>query len=250
MITETWKRHLAKTISWRTVGFLSLSLLCFVTTGSALLAGSIAGLDLVVKSILYFLHESVWSKVNFGKTLASRKGCVVWFTGLSGAGKTTLADALAKKLEGQLLPVKRLDGDVARKTFSSNLGFTLEDRAENCRRAAHIASYLKQQHIVLASFISPTPEMRNYIKEVCGSDVILVYVKCSIEECERRDPKGMYAILESGKFKGVPFTGKHPAAEYFEPSQSEADLVIDTESKHLDHCVERLYLLLRAEGHV
>ncbi len=122
---------------------------------------------------------------------------------------------MAKRLG---LPNKRLDGDIARKTFSSDLGFSSEDRAENCRRAAHVASYLKEDYIVLASFISPKREMRDYIKGLVGEDnFIEVFVSCPISICSKRDPKGMYSKLKDGCFMGKPFTGMHPDAPYEKP---------------------------------
>ena len=141
------------------------------------IATSIALVDCVIKGSLYFLHEHLWSKLNIGRELKTSKGCVVWFTGLSGSGKTTVADKVAEKLRKKLHSVSRLDGDVARKTFSSDLGFSPEDRAENCKRATHAAAYASESSIVLAAFISPYRKMRDYVRKIMHKqDVFIIQV--------------------------------------------------------------------------
>lgn len=249
IVVDKWWRHLVKTGTWRVVCLFFIAALSYWLTGSLLLAGSIAAIDLVFKSTLYFAHEYAWSKSTLGKEVKMRKGCVVWFTGLSGSGKTTVADKVAEKLQKRFLPVSRIDGDVARRTFSRHLGFSPEDRAENCRRAAHVAAYCKESSIVLASFISPASSMRDYVVSLGnGEDVFIVQVQCSIQECARRDPKGMYAKLEDGKFMGNPFTGVHPDAPY-EP-ESLPDLTLNTQIESVEESAEKVIRLLREKGYV
>lgn len=247
MVKELWYRHLIKTGTWRVVAFTALAIITYMVTGSIALATSIALVDWIVKTILYFIHELVWSKLNVGrKVFSCKKGAFLWFTGLSGSGKTTLADAVAKRLEERMVKVKRLDGDVARRTFSSDLGFTPRDRAENCHRAAHVGSYLKENAVVLASFISPYKGIRDYAKRM-GAEI--VFVDCNIDECIKRDPKGMYEQLENGRFKGQPFTGMHPDAPY-EPAYNDADLVIETDAFTLNECVDQVIKYLEDGGYV
>lgn len=252
MIVDTWYRHLLKTGSWRAIAFVTLGIISYWATGSLAVAGAIAGLDWIIKSVAYFLHEYAWSKSNIGRRLTERKGCVVWLTGLSGSGKTTIADAVAKKLRDDLVPVARLDGDIARRTFSSDLGFSSEDRAENCKRAAIVASYLKESQIVLASFISPRQHMRDYVRAMGGEDAIILHVHADIEECARRDPKGMYAQIEDGKFKGNPFTGMHPDAPYEVPRwiEGECEGIINTEKLTIDEAADSIIKLLKLRGYV
>lgn len=223
MIIETKKRTIAKAFTWRIWATAILFLLTGLITGSWGVAGAIIGIDIIIKTSLYYIHERLWAKSNFGVELMKHNGVVLWFTGLSGSGKTTLADAVAERLRKRLLPVKRLDGDVARETFSKNLGFTKTDRDENNRRAAHVASYLSLEHIVLASFISPYQSQRDYARSLCDR-FIEVYVDCPIETCEARDPKGLYAKVRAGEITS--FTGIHSDAPYEEPSTP--DLVIGT----------------------
>jgi len=228
------------------IAFAALGLISYFLTGSLALATSIAVADWLIKTGLYFGHEMIWSKLNIGRQVSScKKGGLIWFTGLSGSGKTTLADAVAARLEKRMVKVKRLDGDIARKTFSNNLGFSAEDRAENCRRAAHVGSYLKENNIVLASFISPYRTIQGYIRKMGG---VIIYLDCHINECAKRDPKGMYAQLKDGKFKGSPFTGMHASAPYEAPIGPE--LKIKTDKLSLDESVDKVILFLEANGYI
>lgn len=234
MIVDKWYRHTTKGITWRIVAFTALGVLSFLMTGSLAFAASIALVDSIIKFTLYVTHEWAWSKINFGRVMSEEKGCVVWLTGLSGSGKTTLGDAVAAKLRKRLVSVKRLDGDVARRTFSSNLGFTKEDRDENNRRAAHVASYLSEEHVVLASFISPYQTQRDYARNMCDN-FHEIFIHTPLEVCEERDPKGLYAKVRAGEIKS--FTGIHVDAPYEFPL--EANLIIRT-SKSVDECADEI----------
>ena len=246
MVKELWYRHLVKTGTWRIVAFIALSIVSYSLTGSIAMATSIVLADWLIKTILYLVHEWAWSKSNIGrKTFSCKKGGLIWFTGLSGSGKTTLADEVARLLEERMVSVKRLDGDVARRTFSRDLGFSDKDRAENCRRAAYVGSYLAEDSIVLASFISPSIQMRNLVRKMGGK---IIHVDCSVEECARRDPKGMYAKLINGEFNGVPFTGVHPDAPYIEPKSN--DLRVHTDRETVQESAARVIHFLEAQKHI
>ena len=162
---------------------------------------------------------------------------VILFTGLSGSGKSSLVSAVASKLNSACGPVKILDGDVARTTFSRDLTFSSEDRHENIRRAAYIASYLSIDSIVLASFISPYKSQRDYMRSMCDN-FAEIYVSCPIEICKSRDPKGMYSKLVDGKFNNNPFTGVHNDAPYEPPENP--DLIIYTNTESVDKSAERV----------
>ena len=248
MIKDLWWRTLIKTGTWRIIAFLVLGLISYFLTGSLAIATSIALADWLIKTILYYLHEIAWNNLKFGrKILLCGRGAVVWFTGLSGSGKTTVADAVKEKLEAKLLQVRRIDGDVARKTFSNDLGFTSKDRQENCRRATHIASYLKENTIVLASFISPSPKIRKYIYKMCGNkNTFIIYVDCPISECASRDPKGIYAQIKNGKFKDNPFTGLHKDAPYIKPEMP--DLILKTAEETIEQSANKVIDLLIKQG--
>jgi len=137
----------------------------------------------------------------------SQKGVVFWFTGLSGAGKSTLAEYAADELLQRGYFVELLDGDNIRSGLCKDLGFSLDDRKENIRRVAELAKLLKSNGIiVITAFISPTQAIRAMAKEIVGArDFKEVYINTSIESCEKRDVKGLYARARKGVIEN--FTG-------------------------------------------
>ena len=169
-------------------------------------------------------------------------GVVIWFTGLSGSGKTTIAVAVERALfsEGKL--VYRLDGDDLRQGLNAGLGFSLEDRMENIRRAAHAARLLQQAGVItLASFISPLREMRSLARQIIPpGHFIEVFVRASLEVCISRDPKGNYQKALSGKLQQ--YTGLSPDQAYETPTNP--DLILDTEQLTLDECVAKTIAII------
>ena len=161
----------------------------------------------------------------------------IWFTGLPCSGKTTLAIALKEELGKRGCEAIHLDGDILRSGINKDLGFSAKDRKENLRRAAYLIKDMRSNgEIVIASFVSPTNELRNMVKDILGS-MWLVYVKCSLEECKKRDVKGMYQKAERGEIKD--FTGI--SAPFEEPN---ADLVIDTEHNNVQTCIKQILKML------
>ncbi|RLE63013.1 MAG: adenylyl-sulfate kinase [Thermoprotei archaeon] len=155
------------------------------------------------------------------------RGCVVWLTGLPGSGKTSIARATARELRNMGLRVEILDGDEVRRWLSPTEGFTREDRERHLRRVAYVAKLLARNGvIVLCSFVSPYKKIRKEIKEIIENESIPfveVYVKCSLEECIRRDPKGLYRRALKGEIKHM--TGLDDPFE--EPENPE--LILDSE---------------------
>jgi adenylylsulfate kinase len=149
-------------------------------------------------------------------------GLVVWFTGLSGSGKSTIAVEVEKNLVLQKRAVYRLDGDNIRHGLNSDLGFSEEDRNENIRRVAEVAALFKDAGMItLVSFISPYRRMREFAREKVGKDSFLeVYVKADLETCMLRDPKGFYKKAGSGEI--INFTGV--SDRYEEPDTPELEL--------------------------
>lgn len=141
------------------------------------------------------------------EALLKQKGIMIWFTGLSGSGKSTLAIALERELYKQGILCRILDGDNIRSGINNNLGFSEADRTENIRRIAEVSKLFVDCGIVtIAAFISPTHAIRRMASEIIGEDDFLeVYVSTPIEECERRDVKGLYAKARRGEIKE--FTG-------------------------------------------
>jgi adenylylsulfate kinase len=138
---------------------------------------------------------------------SGQKSFVIWFTGLPSSGKTTLAFHLKEKMELKGFRIYLLDGDQLRTGLNSDLGFTEKDRSENIRRAAEVAKlFADAGHVVLATFISPFEKDRVMAAQIIGKErVKLIYVKCPLEVCERRDVKGLYKKARAGEIKH--FTG-------------------------------------------
>ncbi len=166
--------------------------------------------------------------------LLNQKGIMIWFTGLSGSGKSTLAIALEKALFERGYLSQILDGDNIRTGINNNLGFSEEDRMENIRRIAEISKlFINCGIVTIAAFISPTNEIRNLAKSIIGEeDFIEIYVSTPIEECERRDIKGLYAKARRGEIKD--FTG---ISAPFEPP-IDPTIDIDTTGKPIEESVE------------
>ena len=156
--------------------------------------------------------------------LLGQKGVMIWFTGLSGSGKSTIAIALERELHSRGTLCRILDGDNIRSGINNNLGFSADDRRENIRRIAEVGKLFVDTGIVtIAAFISPTEELRNLASEIIGKeDFIEVYVSTPLEECEKRDVKGLYAKAREGRIKE--FTGISAPFEV----PKDADIIIDT----------------------
>ncbi|MBN1523556.1 MAG: sulfate adenylyltransferase subunit CysN [Spirochaetales bacterium] len=165
------------------------------------------------------------------------KGAVYWLTGLSGSGKSTIGKLLEKKLFDEGKHVYLLDGDNIRHGINGDLGFTERDRYENIRRIAQIARlFFDAGFIVICTFISPRQEMRNFAKSLFPEGSFYeVFVKCSIDECKNRDPKGLYKKALAGEIHN--FTGIHQ--EYDAPQNP--DILIDTEKLSVEEAVDMLY---------
>lgn len=156
--------------------------------------------------------------------ILGQEGLVVWFTGISGSGKSTIAVEVERELVKLGKTVYRLDGDNIRHGLCSDLDFTEEDRNENIRRIAEVAALFKDAGlIILVSCISPYKKMREFAREKVGTEnFIEVYVKADVETCIKRDPKGLYDKALKGEIES--FTGI--SSQYEEPI--EPDLIIDT----------------------
>lgn len=170
------------------------------------------------------------------ESLLGQRGIMIWFTGLSGSGKSTVAMGVERELHAQGILCRILDGDNVRAGINNNLGFSAEDRIENIRRIAEIGKLFVQTGVVtLACFVSPTNDIRQMAREIVGKeDFLEVYISTPIEECERRDVKGLYARARKGEVKN--FTG---ISAPFEAPVS-PDIAIDTSKIPLEESVKTL----------
>ena len=175
--------------------------------------------------------------------LLGQKGIMLWFTGLSGSGKSTVAIALERELQKRGLLCRILDGDNIRSGINKGLGFTAEDRRENIRRIAEVAKLFVDTGIItIAAFISPSNELRRMASDIIGAeDFKEVYISTPLEVCEARDVKGLYAKARRGEIKN--FTG---ISAPFEAPEHPA-LSIDTSKVSLEDSVKQILTFLGIE---
>ena len=227
---EKISRSFVKAFTWRALATLTTFGLVFVVSGSFTLALSVGLLDVIVKLLVYVFHERVWDKVKWGK----KSGRVLWFTGLSGAGKTTIVNLLKPVLEKRGENVVVLDGDQIREIFP-NTGFTKKERDAHVKRVGYMATLMaKSGATVLCALISPYDAPRKEVREVAGDLFTLIWVYAPIESCINRDPKGLYKKALAGEIKN--FTGV--SQKYEEPE--DYDIRIDTVLMKEEEVINRL----------
>ncbi|WAA11382.1 adenylyl-sulfate kinase [Fervidibacillus albus] len=180
------------------------------------------------------------------QALNGHKSAVLWFTGLSGAGKSTLSVEVEKELHQRGIRTYILDGDNIRHGLNKNLGFSAEDRKENIRRIGEVSKLMVDAGIVtLTAFISPYREDRNMVRQLHGEkEFVEIYVKCSLEECERRDPKGLYKKARAGEIKG--FTGIDDPYE----APENPELIVETDKQTLKQSVQQVITYLEKNGYL
>ena len=188
-----------------------------------------------------FPHFDQMISREFRETKLGQRSKVIWLTGLSGSGKSTIGLALEKRLFQENFVAQLLDGDNIRSGINKNLGFSEEDRKENIRRIAEIAKlYLSSGIITINSFISPTAETRNIAKEIVGDgDFLEIYINAPMATCESRDVKGLYKMARAGEIQG--FTGVNQA--YEEPENPALELRTDVLG--VDEAVDILFTFLK-----
>ena len=175
--------------------------------------------------------------------MSDDNGFCLWFTGLSGSGKSTITTHLVKELRKRGSKLEVLHGDVVRENLSKGLGFSKEDRDTNIRRIAFVANLLSRNEVpVITAAISPYREIRDEARQMMGERFVEAYVKASVETCEQRDVKGLYAKARAGEIKE--FTG---VSDPYEPPE-DPELVIETESQSPEESALQILAFLEERG--
>ena len=175
--------------------------------------------------------------------MADEKGFCLWFTGLSGSGKSTITTHLVKELRKRGSKLEVLDGDVVRENLSKGLGFSKEDRDTNIRRIAFVANLLSRNGVpVITAAISPYRAIRDEARQMMDDRFIEVWAKASVATCEERDTKGLYAKARAGEIKE--FTG---VSDPYEPPE-DPELVIDTEAQSPEQSAQQILTYLEERG--
>jgi len=175
--------------------------------------------------------------------MAEHQGFTLWFTGLSGSGKTTITTHLVKELRKRGVPLEVLDGDIVRENLSKGLGFSKEDRDTNIRRIAFVANLLSRNGVpVITAAISPYREIRNEARELMDGRFVEVYAKAPLEVCEERDVKGLYAKERSGEIKE--FTG---ISDPYEPPEN-PEILVETDKQSPEESAKQILDFLEERG--
>jgi len=231
VVRDTHARSVVKAVSWRILGTFATSVIVFIFTHRWGLSLFVGAMEFISKIGLFWVHERVWDRLNYGRV--ETKPSVIWFTGLSGSGKSTISDQVTAELRKRALKVEHLDGDSVRAIFP-NTGFTRPDRDAHIKRVGLLASRLESHGVfVVASLVSPYRESRDAVRAMCGS-FVEVFVNTPLAVCEQRDVKGLYAKARSGELQN--FTG---ISDPYEPP-TKAEVVIDTTKTSVDDAVRQI----------
>ena len=236
MHKESNIRSIVKGITWRFLATLTTVSLVLLFTGKADVALAVGGIEVFLKIFIYFLHERGWGKIRWGKQ--EIQPFVVWITGLSGSGKTSMARMVAENLNKQGLRTDHLDGETIRGLFPRT-GFTRGAVIEHIERVGLLASRLEESGVfVVASFISPYLESREFVRNLCHN-YVEVHVSTPVEVCEERDRKGLYQRARKGEIQHF------PGIDVDYELTDRPELEIDTTSVSVEEAAERIVHYLK-----
>ena len=236
MYKETKTRSIVKTISWRILATLTTVTLVYIFIGDTTIAFTVGGIEVFLKMLVYFIHERVWDKLKFGKH--EIQPFVVWLTGYARAGKSEIGKELSEMLLSKGLKVEHLDGHSVRNLFPQT-GFSRQEVNQHIERVGHLASRLENRGVfVVASFLSPFEESREFVKNL-SKNFIEIHISTPIEECEKKDKKGVYEKARNGELKNFPGVD----VKYEEPK--EPVLKIDPSKTSIKESSEEIFNYLK-----
>ncbi|MDF1880901.1 adenylyl-sulfate kinase [Sulfurimonas sp. MAG313] len=229
MHKETNLRSIVKGLSWRVLATGTTIIIVYIFFGRLDLAIAAGLIETFLKVGLYWGHERIWVKIKWGRKRIEPFN--LWFTGLALSGKTTIADSVYKELQKLDIPLERIDSKDVRQLIP-NIGFTRIERNQHMLRIAHLIKTLQNNSIsTVASFVSPYRESRKVIREMVENNIV-VYVKASVEVCQKRDYKGVYEKAIKGEYQN--FSGINDV--YDEPQH--AEIIIDTEKIEVEEATK------------
>lgn len=236
MYKETNLRSVLKTISWRFLATLTTFSLVWIFTGQIDTALTVGGLEVIIKMIIYFFHERGWNRIKWGRKHI--EPFVVWITGLSGSGKTEVAKIVARDLRSRNFNTDHLDGETIRDIFPRT-GFSRNEVNRHIERVGLLASRLEQNGVfVVASFISPFGESREFVRSLCDN-FIEIHLSTPLEYCEKIDYNNLYSRARRGEVKNLAGVD----VEYEDPQSP--DLVLDVSELGIEKAAERVNGYLR-----
>ena len=232
MYKETHLRSVLKTISWRFWATLTTVALVLIFVGRLDLALTVGGFEVVLKLVIYFLHERVWDKIKYGKK--EIKPSVIWLTGLARSGKSAIAKSLVEKLKAKGFKAEHLDGHTIRHFFPET-GYSKDEVNEHIKRVGYLASKLEVQGIfVVASFLSPYKESRDFVKSIC-KNYMEVYVSTPLEYCEEKDTTGIFKKARNGEVQNFPGIN----SPYEAPANGE--LKVDISKETIEQAANKIF---------
>ncbi len=232
MFKETKTRSIVKTISWRILATLTTITLVYIFIGDTKIAFAVGGIEVFLKMLIYFFHERVWDKLKFGRK--EIQPFVIWITGLARSGKSAIGEELASKLKDKGLKVEHLDGHSVRNLFPQT-GFSRKEVNEHIERVGYLAGKLERQGVfVVASFLSPYKESRDFVKNNCNN-YVEIHISTPAEVCEKLDDKGIYKKARAGEVENFPGIN----VEYEKPINP--DLTIDTTNISTSEAASKIF---------
>lgn len=201
MYRESNTRSIAKTVSWRILATLTTMSLVYIFIGDMTIAVSVGGIEVVLKMLVYFVHERVWDRVKFGRKEV--KPAVIWLTGLVRSGKSEIAKATVEALRKKGYKAEHLDGHTIRDLFPET-GYTRDEVNEHIKRVGYLAKRLEDQGVfVVASFVSPYKESREFVRKITDN-YLEVHISTPLEVCIKNDTSGIYEKAKRGEIKNFP----------------------------------------------